>query len=465
MSNESTDSQPPQSRLSLLQAVCLNTSMMVGIGPFLTIPLLVTRMNGSQSLWIWAIGAAVAIADGLVWSELSAAFPGSGGTYHFYDAIYGQKLVGRLLKFLFVWQFLFSAPLELASGAIGCVKYLGFVEGWSVLSRPITTLRIGAVGSWTITGGNIAAAMVMFVVMLMAYRRVGAAGRAMVVLWIGMIGTVAWITVTGFLDFDPGQAFDSAQAWNANPEGLQVAGVALGMAMYTYLGYYQVCYLADEVETPSRTVPRSILISVLIVAAMYFAMNTALLGTLGWERLREGDAIVGLMKTRYGTWASYAIIGLIAWTALAGTFAAMVSYARVPYAASRAGHFFHSLAAIHPRGGFPHRSLLLVGAAATVACFADLETVINALMTSRILIQFVGQIATVFFLRSRPELRSRMTFRMWFFPVPAIVALAGWLYVFGASDRVTMLYGIGSIAAGGVAFLIWDRGGKSALEV
>jgi amino acid transporter len=81
-------------RLSLLQAVSLNMSMMVGIGPFITIPMFVETLGGPQAMLGWALGAVVALADGLVWSELAAAFPGSGGTYHFFDAIYGESRIG-----------------------------------------------------------------------------------------------------------------------------------------------------------------------------------------------------------------------------------------------------------------------------------------------------------------------------------------------------------------------------------
>lgn len=441
-------------RLNLLQAISLNTSMMVGIGPFLTIPLVVAAMRGPFSLWIWLLGAVVAIADGLVWSELAATFPGSGGTYHYYDAVYGDRFAGRLLKFLFIWQFLFSAPLELASGAIGAV---GFVEGL-IGSRGRTefaAIPLGSLGTWHVGGANLAAMVVMAAVVLMAYRRVDAAGRTMVLLWLGMLATVLWVTASGFLRFDPRRAFVSQERWLPDAEHLKDAGMALGMVMYTYLGYYQVAYLSDEVERPERTVPRSILLSVLIVAAMYLAMNVALLGAIPWEVL-DADAFRWFMDAQYGRGAALAITGLIVWTALAGTFAAMVSYARVPYAAARAGHFFCGLAAVHPKGDFPHRSLLLVGAAAIVACLADLETVISALMTSRVLIQFVGQIATVVYLRARPESRAQLRFRMWLYPLPALVALAGWLYVLGTSSPIVLGYGLGSMVLGGLVFLVWD---------
>src|SRR3982751_5942793 len=123
-------------RISLLQAVSLNMGMMVGVGPFITIPLFVKALGGPHALIGWVLGAAVALADGLVWSELAAAFPGSGGTFHFYDAVYGRTRVGRLLKFLFVWQFLVSGPLELASGALGLALYAGvLVPGQDWTSR------------------------------------------------------------------------------------------------------------------------------------------------------------------------------------------------------------------------------------------------------------------------------------------------------------------------------------------
>src|SRR5205807_8034015 len=109
-------------RLTLLQAVSLNMGMMVGVGPFITIPMFVNELGGPQAMVGWVLGAMIAAADGLVWSELAAAFPGSGGTFHFYDAIYGSARLGRMLKFLFVWQFLFSAPLELGSGAVGLAQ-------------------------------------------------------------------------------------------------------------------------------------------------------------------------------------------------------------------------------------------------------------------------------------------------------------------------------------------------------
>jgi amino acid transporter len=443
-------------RLGLLQAISLNMSMMVGIGPFITIPTLVGTLGGPQSMIGWILGAAVALADGMVWSELAAAFPGSGGTYHFYDAAYGESGLGRLLKFLFVWQFFFSGPLEVATGAIGLAKYLGYF--YPALAAPAWDWGefFPAVRS-PVAWSQLAAMGVMVLVTILAYRRIAVAGRMMVVLWIGMLATVAWVIVTGLTHFDPSLAFEfPAGAWQIDRRTAMGLGLALAIAMYDFLGYYQVCYLGDEVADASRTIPRSILISVVAVAVGYLVMNIGILGVLPWRDVVNSPHVASdLMLRVYGSWGAGLVTVMIIWTALASTFAALLGYSRIPYASARAGHFFKALAHTHPTGHFPDRSLLLFSALSTLACLADLATVIAALLASRILIQFVGQIATVIYLRSKGNGRA-LAYRMPLFPLPALVALAGWLFVFSTSEPKVLVYGVGSLVAGVGAFYVWE---------
>lgn len=446
-----------QRRLGLLQAVSLNMSMMVGIGPFITIPTLLGTMGGPQAMLGWIIGGLVALGDGMVWSELAAAFPGSGGTYHFYDAVYGESRLGRLLKFLFVWQFLFSGPLEVATGAIGVAQYLGYFF-------PTLDQRAWSWGAYVpglpggVSWGQVAAIGVLGLVTFLAYRRIAAAGRLMVVLWVGMLATVAWVIATGLIHFDPARAFDFPErAWQVDRRWTIGLGMALGIAMYDFLGYYQICYLGDEVADPARTLPRSILISTAAICLVYLTMNVGIVGVLPWAEVIQSNRVASdLMLRTQGEQAAAVVTAMIVWTAVASTFAAVLGYSRIPYASAKAGHFFRVFSATHPVGDFPHRSLLLVSGMAMVACLADLETVITALLTARIPIQFVGQIATVFFWRSRPGKRPPL-FRMPFYPLPALLALVGWLYVFAASRSHVVIYGLGSIVLGAFAFFIWDR--------
>ncbi len=446
-------------RLGLLQSVSLNMSQMVGIGPFITIPTLISTagLAGPQAMVGWIIGAAVALADGMVWSELAAAYPGSGGTYHFYDAAYGAKRLGRLLKFVFVWQFLFSGPLEVASGAIGMANYLGYfcpgltqiAWNWGAI---VPALKVNV--AW----GQVAAIGIMAAVTFLAYRRIAIAGRLMVVLWVGMLVTVAWVIVTSLTHFNAAQAFDFPKApWRFDGRTSMGLGMALAIAMYDFLGYYQVCYLGDEVADPSRTMPRSIMISVIVVGLIYLTMNIGILGVLPWREVITSTHVASdLMLRVHGPRAAGLVTLMIIWTALASVFAAVLSYSRIPYASARAGDFFKLFARTHSTGHFPHLSVLLIGGLAGVACLADLGTVIAALLASRILIQFVGQIATVIYLRAKAD-RPVLTYRMPLYPLPALFALAGWLFTFSTSERLVFYYGVGSLAAGIVAFFVWDR--------
>jgi amino acid transporter len=443
-------------RLSLLQSVSLNMAMMVGVGPFITIPLLLATLGGPQSMLGWLLGALVAVSDGLVWSELAAAFPGSGGTYHFYNAVYGASRTGRLLKFLFVWQFLFSAPLELASGAIGLSQYAGYL--WDKLKLLAWEVTFWDRWVWQVDRGQLLAVVLMLAIVALAYRRIEAAGRLMVVLWVGMLATVAWMIVAGLTRFDAGLAFDLPPgAWTLDRKFAFGLGGALAIAMYDFLGYYQICYLGDEVTDPARTIPRSIMISTIVIALVYLLMNVSIVGVIPWRKAITSQHIGSdFMLARYGPGAARLITLLILWTGTAGTYAALLSYSRVPYAAARSGHFFRGLAKTHPTGDFPHRSLLLVGLIAALACLAKLETIISALLTSRILIQFVGQIATVLYLRRRPDLLAKMPFRMPHFPLPALLALAGWMYVFASSEAQFIQYGLISLLLGVAVFAAWD---------
>jgi len=280
----------------------------------------------------------------------------------------------------------------------------------------------------------------------------------MVILWAGMLLTVAWVIATGWIHFDARRAFDFPEwAWRTDRRWFVGLGMALGIAMYDFLGYYQICYLGDEVADAPRTLPRSILISTVAICLVYSGMNLGIVGVLPWPEVVGSSRVASdLMLRTQGERAAQVVTALIVWTAVASTFAAMLGYSRIPYASARAGHFFRCFAATHPSGDFPHRSLLLVAAMAMIACLADLETVIMALLTARIPIQFIGQIATLFYWRSRPDGRPPI-YRMPLYPLPAFVALLGWLYVLAATKPHVVLYGLGSIAAGILAFRVWDR--------
>jgi amino acid transporter len=315
------------------------------------------------------------------------------------------------------------------------------------------------------SGTQAAAVAVTLAIVALAYRRIEVAGRLMAILWAGMLLTVSVVIVAGLTRFDAARAFDFPEhAWKVDGRFAFGLGAALGIAMYDMLGYYQVCYLGDEVSDPARTLPRAILISAPAVALIYLAMNVAMLGVLPWRRAIASEHVASdFLLERFGPGAAQAMTVMILWTALASIFAGLLSYSRIPFAAAQGGHFFRALGATHPRGQFPHRSLLLLGAVTAGASLFDLTTVIDALLTSRILIQFVGQIGALAHVHRVPELRARLSYRMALYPLPAVFALLGWIYVFGTTRPPTMLYGVLSLLAGVLAFLAWERAGHRSV--
>jgi len=463
-------SEPQQPTLhrsfGLLQASAMNMSNMIGVGPFLTIPMILETMGGPQAVLGWVLGAVLAVCDGMIWAELASAVPSSGGTLEYLKVAYARTSLGRLLPFLFIWQFILSGPLEIASGSIGFAQYLTYL----VPMHP-TCVQCLAAG-----------VSVLAVVLL--YRRIESVGRLMVALWLGVIVTMAAVLVPGLWHFDAGAAFAfPAHAFTFSQGFVLGLGSAMLLVMYNFFGYYSVCYIAEEVREPARTIPRSILLSVLVVAAIYLALQGTIISVVPWQEATKSKFVGSLfMETLYGHTAGVVVTVLICWTAFASVFALLLSYSRIPYAAARDGFFFSVFSRLHPRGDFPHVSLLVLGAVTVVASFFPLDAVISALFTTRILVQFIAQIGAVAMLRRRsaagvggispalpasgfrpaggtqdaPDRSSGpSTFRMALYPLPAVIALAGWVFGFACAGGWYILAGLATLLAGIIAYAVW----------
>src|SRR5712692_3730919 len=370
---EPKTSAPPAMvrRFGLLHATALNMTNMIGIGPFITIPLLMSALGGPQAMLGWAVALIIVLCDGMVWSELGAAMPGSGGSFGYLRQGYGAATVGRLMGFLFVWQFILSGPLEIASGYIGFSHYRGYIcKGITPRQTRLVITIIGLV--------NLA----------LRYRRIKSIAAITVALWVGTIVTAVAVIATGAMHFDAKVAFDFPPgAFNFSLGFLLGLGTASRVGAYDYLGYYDVCYIGDEVENPGRVIPRSILISTIAVALIYIAINFSIIGVVPWREFvpaqdkPAANFIVSIfMQQIYGPVVAAWFTLLILWTAFASVFALLLGYSRIPYAAAREGYFFKPFGRLHPKGQFPYVSLVVLGVL-SIACSAfSLGTVISALL-------------------------------------------------------------------------------------
>ena len=427
--------------LGLKEATALNMIDMVGIGPFVTISLVIQYMGGPQCLLAWVAGALLSVLDGFVWSELGAAMPQAGGSYVFLREAYGPGRWGRLMSFLFIWQTMIQAPLVVASGAIGFAQYLTYL------------MPLGRYQQKAVSG-----ALVIVLVFLL-YRRITTVGKISLFLWAGVIATIVWLIFGGATHFDARLAFTyPAGAWDLSWLFCAGLGQATVKTIYTYLGYYNVCHLGGEVREPERNIPRSIFLSIGGIAVLYLAMQTSILGVVPWQQAQASNFIVStFIEMLYGPFWAKVATAMILWIAFASLFSVLLGYSRVPYAAAVDGNFFSVFGQLHPTRRFPHVSLLALGAAGFVfSLLFRLSEVISAVLAMRILVQFVGQAIGVIVLRRRWP-AERLPFKMWLFPLPAVLAILGWMAIFLSTGRKLTLAALGVMMLGVLAFGIRAR--------
>ncbi|GMU96179.1 APC family permease [Ignavibacterium album] len=426
--------------LGLLHATASNMATMVGIGPFITFPLIVSAMGGPQAMLGWVAGAVIAISDGQVWAELSTSLRGEGGSYVYLREAY-KKYFGKLIAFLFIWSFLLSGPLEIASGYVGMVHYISFI--WPGLTETHIRLLAFTTGIFTI---------------ILHYNRIKFVGAITIILWIIMLITVALTIFVGITHFNPHNAFDFPDNWFSFSWGfLMGLGGSTLIAMYDLLGYYNICYVEEEVKNPEYVFPRAIIWSVVGVTLLYAVMNFLVLGVLPWQEVAKSTHIISdIFNKFYGNTFAIVITVLVAFTAYGSIYSLMMSYSRLPFAAARDGFFFDWLKAIHPEKHFPHYSLLLVGGITCIASLLDLGFIIAATLSSRILIQFLGQIIGLTLLRKdNPELKR--PFKMWLYPIPSIIAFIGFSFIFISSGIEAISLGLIWIAIGTGFYLLWAK--------
>jgi amino acid transporter len=437
---------PLTRRFGLVSATALNMTNMIGVGPFITIPLLMSALGGPQAMLGWIVALVIVICDGMVWSELGAAMPGSGGSFHYLREAFGAARFGRLMAFLFVWQFVLSGPLEIASGYIGFADYASYI--WKGVTRTGVIVMITVIGIVNIA---------------LLYRRIHSIARITVSLWVGTLITVLAVIISGAAHFNPRVAFDFPPgAFTFSLGFLLGLGAASRIGIYDYLGYYDVCYIGDEVRDPGRVIPRSILISTAAVALIYFGINLSIIGVVPWRDFvpasshPESNFVVSIfMQKIYGSRVATIFTLLVLWTAFGSVFALLLGYSRIPFAAAESGYFFRVFGRLHPTKQFPYVSLLVLGALSILAGFFSLGTVIDALIVTRILVQFMGQVFGLMLLRRRAPTMPR-PYRMWLYPLPALVALFGWIFVFATTDLRVILFGVGVLALGCLTFLLWS---------
>ncbi|HET9168265.1 MAG TPA: APC family permease [Actinospica sp.] len=449
-------------RIGLFQAVTINMAQMCSIGPFVTIPLMVVAFGGPQATIGWIAGAILALADGLIWAELGASLPGSGGTYVYLREAF-QYRTGRLMPFLFIWTAILFIPLIMSTGIQGMVQYLQYL--WPSMTS----------GQGDIVGIGLTALLV-----LMLWRRVENIGRLTVGMWAVMIVCVCAVILACFTHFHASQAF----TWPAGAveplHGSFWVGFAGGLTIgvFDYLGYNTTAYLGAEIKQPGRVMPRSIVISIGAIAAIYLVMQIGVLGVVPWHDMLNSNSIdstsigAAVLQQTWGKGAAQVVTVLVLITAFASVFTGLLGGSRVPFDAARDGLFFRSFGRLHRKHEFPTVGLLVMGVMTALAfLFArhvgssaahpPLSVLISLLTTVMVIVQSIAQIAAVSVLRKRqPNLRR--PYKMILYPLPSVIAGIGWATIYLWADKANpgvhpIEWSLAWLALGGIAFLVWAR--------
>lgn len=428
--------------IGVFSGTAINMTQMCGIGPFITIPIMVAAMGGPQAVIGWVAGAILAMADGLVWAELGAAMPGSGGTYVYLREAF-QYRTGKLMPFLFIWTMLLAIPLLMSTGIIGMAEYLGFFFpnlGW----WPVHLISVAATA----------------VVTWLLYRRIESVRAITIALWVIMLVSVIGTAAAGFSNFNASFAFTyPADAFGSHFFVGLGAGLIIGI--YDYLGYNTTAYIGDELRNPGRTMPRSIIISVIAMMIVYLLLNISVLGVAPWQEIAQSKSVASLVVERsWGHLAAAVMTVLIIVTAFASVYTGLLGGSRVPFQAAHDKVFLSVFGRLHEKHGFPHVALITMGVVTAIGTFFDLTDVINMLLTALIIVQSIAQIAALVTLRKRQPSLAR-PYRQWLYPVPCVIALLGWIYVYFSASAISLVLSGVWIVAGLAVFMVWAKVNQS----
>lgn len=426
---EISDEGDDTGKFSMLQACALNTLNMFGTGPFITIPILLAEVSpaGPHALIGYALAAFICMNDSLVWGELGAMFPTSGGSYTYLNELYGrgEDGYGRFMAFMFVWQFLISGPLEVASGFVAIGEYLSYITG----EDNYWVVAFVGIGFGCLTMG-------------LLYRDISDVTRITLTLWVGTVSAILFTVIAGMSNFHVSHFELPNEALSGSTKVITMLGVASRVGIYDFTGYYDINFVGDQVRNPTKTIPRSCVFTCCAVCLVFFSVYIAVIAAIPWdgpdgfvalynEELKGGNAIMGVFCERLiGEGFAVFFVLVVMYTIFGSCFSLLLGYASIPMAAAREGHFFKWFDHEHPTNrGLADRSLLVFGLLSCIGCLLPLETLVEGFLTTRLFVQYIAQSAGVIYYRhTHPE--AERPWKIPLYPLPNIICIVGFTFVF-----------------------------------
>jgi APA family basic amino acid/polyamine antiporter len=423
--------------------VALTVSMIIGSGIFRS-PASVASAAGSVEaiLAVWAVGGFITICLGLCLAELAAMLPQSGGLY-----VYMREAFGPGMAFIFGWTFMLINPASWAAIAVIFGDYL----------TPFLRLPPEA-SRWVATGGIIAVCLINFVSVRYTSALLKLISPAKV---IALLAIALGVFILG----DPG-AGAFAGPHLAAPS-VNAFGVALVAVLWPYEGVAASCAAAGEARDPGRTLPRAIVISVLVIAALYITVNVAYLWVLPVDKIAGAPLVAAdAMRTVVGPSGFALIAGCAVLTTVGALLSTATADPRVFFAMAKDRLFFQVLGRVNPRFKTPDVAILLSAALAIayvwVRTFEQLASSFVLGMWVFYGIAVVGLIRMRF---TRPE--QERPYRVWLYPVTPIVFLLGTALLIGNSlfsDPTLVMWNVVLMLAGLPVYFLWKRNKARTME-
>ncbi len=456
---ETIEDAAEANKFGFWSAFGFNTMMMFGTGPFISIPYTVASVepSGSHALVGYSIALVACVCDAFICGELGSMFPYSGGSATYLKHLYGENTFGQFAAFIFLFQFMVAGPAEIASGFIAIAEYLIYFD--------TEVLGYGAR-----VGISLGALAISTLLLLMSNKEIA---------WVTVtlagitIAAVVLSVIVGFSKFETGllDAPSDAFAGSASTV-LKSLAAATRFGVYDMTGYYDVCFMGDEVKNPRKIIPLSCISTAVVIGIVYLIVYISVLGVIDWRVIApiysddSDEDQIGIMSLFYektinkGFAQFFTIVVVI--TIFGSVYSMMAGFQHLLASGAKDGFFFSIFAKRHPKTDIPYVALLTLSALSAAWCFFSLDTVIDAMTTLLVFVQFIGQAVGLLYYRWKtPYEELPEGWRMPLYPLPVIIQIILFFYIFITSPS-WVLYGEDPILdicvlfliGGGIMFLI-----------
>jgi len=371
--------------LGLASATAAVVGEAIAVGIFLT-PAGMARSLGSP-MWIlfsWLVMGAMTMSGALCYGELAGRFPRAGGSYAYLREAFGDRIA-----FLYGWMsLLVMDPGLTAALATGVASYAAYIFHWSsFVTKLAAVCTVWAICLLNVRSMPLSAGFMRLVTWL----KLGVLG--VVVVWAVAFRLGSWSNFVPFVAQHPGSL----------PLG-PALGAALVGAFFSFGGWWDVTKIAGEVRDPGKTLPRALVLGVLIVTIAYVAISAVFLYLVPIEKVTSNETFVAQAGEQLFGPTGGAAFAFVVVLCVLGSLAVFVMAApRVYYAMAEDGLFLEIFARTHPRFGTPANAILLQAAIATVLILrGNFQQILGYFVFAAVV--FIGMtVAGLFVIRRRTQ--------------------------------------------------------------